>query len=120
MQTHLNEGNFQHLNPLPKNMRNVLDLNQLDHSSIMDSMDSMKPKDPKFTASHVVSINGSMLKLGALIERIANHFLAMQYIDGSTLEGNVLVCNSYYKFSKFDCDWGNNNSEYHSFLYYNE
>ena len=117
MQTHLNAGSFQHLTPLPKNMRNVLDLNQLDHSSIMDSM---KLEDPKFTASLVVAINGSMLKLGTPIKRTAKHFLAMQYIDGSTLEGNVLVHKSYYKFSKFDYDWGNNNAAYHSFHYYNE
>ena len=120
MQTHLNAGSFQHLTPLPKNMRDVLDLNQLDHSSIMDSMDSMKLEDPKFTASLIVAINCSMLKFGTPIKRIAKHFLAMKYIDGSTLEGNVLVCNSYYKFSKFYCYWGNNNAEYHSFHYYNE
>ena len=119
MKTHLNAGSFQHLTRLPKNMRNVLDLNQLDHSSIIDSMDYMKG-DHKFNASLVVAINGSMLKLGTPIERTAKHFLAMQYIDVSTLEGNVLVGISYYKFSKFDFDWGNNNAEYHSFHYYNE
>ena len=119
MQTYLNARSLQHLTRLPKNMGNVLDLNQLDHSTIMDSMDSIM-EDPKFTTSMAVAINGSMLKLGAPIERNSKHFLAMQYIDGSTLKGNVLVCNSYYKISKFDCDWGNNNAEYHSFHYYNE
>ena len=88
MKTHLNARRFQHLTLLPKNMRNVLDLNQLDHSSIMDSMDSMK-EDPKFIAYLVVAINGSMLKLGAPIKRNSKHILATHYINGSTVEGNV-------------------------------
>ena len=87
MQTHLNVRSFQHLTLLPKIMGNVLNLNQLDHSSIMDSMDSMKLEDSKFTTSLVVAINGSMLKLSAPIDKTAKYSLAMQYIYGSTLEG---------------------------------
>eukprot|EP00253_Pinus_taeda_P016775 PITA_16775 len=88
MQPHLTTGSFQEKTPLHKNWGHVLDLNQLDPSSIMDSMASIKA-DPNFTAALAVAIAGSMLKLGPPVEAMPAYPPATQYTDGSSLEACV-------------------------------
>jgi hypothetical protein len=86
---HLAAGSFQHWTPLSSDMGQVLDnQNQLDQSSIMDSVASIKA-DPNFTAALAVAIAGFMLKLGAPVEGMPQHTPPTHSTDGSTTSVNI-------------------------------